>query len=238
MSDFLLMVLEDERAHAAQSPKAIAELIVQRAKFADELRSAGRLRDSGRFRPSREGKRIRRSSDAPAIEDGPFAGDHALAAYYWIEAPTLDDAAALATRIPVLPSDHVDVRPLMKGGVRADKDAKPGKLFAFAVLGNASSEHAWSQVMDRIDAETKDAFPASAACGGNRLLPPTSGRRVVAPQGSERRAMFDGPFLESKEVIGGLFFLRMMSLDEAVRWAADSRFAVHGALEIRELWRS
>jgi hypothetical protein len=55
---------------------------------------------------------------------------------------------------------------------------------------------------------------------------------------SERRATFDGPFLESKEVIGGLILLRMTSLDEAVRWAGGTRFVVHGTLEIRELWRT
>jgi hypothetical protein len=236
MSDYLLMVHEDERAHAAQAPKAIAELIVQRAQFAEDLRRAGQLRDSGRFRPSREGKRVRRRGDDHRVDDGPFPGDHGLAAYYWVDAQSLDDAAALASRIPALASDQVDVRPLLKGGVRADKEAKPGKVFAFAVLGNASSEEAWAQVMDRIDAETRDAFPASAALGGNRLQPPSAGRRV-ATQG-DRRAMFDGPFLESKEVIGGVFFLRMMTMDDAVRWAAQSRFVVHGALEIRELWRS
>jgi hypothetical protein len=227
------MVLEDERAHATQTPKAMAELVVQRAMFADELRRAGQLRDSGQLRPSREGRRVR---GGRTVESGPFPGEHTLAAYYWIEAPSLDDAAALATRIPVLATDQVDVRPLMKGGVKPQKEAKPGKLFAFAVLGNASSEEAWAQVMDRIDAQTQDAFPASAACGGNRLQAPSAGRRVVAR--GEQRASLDGPFLESKEVIGGVFFLRMLTIDDAVRWAADSRFVVHGALEIRELWRS
>jgi hypothetical protein len=105
---------------------------------------------------------VRRNGDDHRVDDGPFPGDHALAAYYWVEAPSLDDAAALASRIPALASDQVDVRPLMKGGIRADKDAKPGKLFAFAVLGNATSEEAWARVMDRIDEETKNAFPESA----------------------------------------------------------------------------
>src|SRR5262245_729217 len=40
---------------------------------------------------------------------------------------------------------------------------------------------------------------------GHEVQPPTSGRRVATR--GERRAMFDGPFLESKEVIGGLFFV-------------------------------
>jgi hypothetical protein len=38
-------------------------------------------------------------------------------------------------------------------------------------------------------------------------------------------------------VIGGLFIVRMTSIDEAVRWVGETRFVVHGALEIRELWR-
>jgi hypothetical protein len=232
MTDYLLVVLEDERVHALQAPSAIAELIAQRAQFADELRRAGRLRDRGRFRPSREGKRVRRIGGELAVEDGPFPGDHALAAYYWIDASSLDDAGELARAIPVLAADRVEVRPLMKGSAVADKEAKPGKIFGFAVLGTAASEEAWTQVMDRIDAETHASFPATAFAGGNRLQPPTAGRRV------DRRAMFDGPFLESKEVIGGVFFLRMLAIEDAVRWAAESRFVVHGALEIRELWRT
>jgi hypothetical protein len=32
--------------------------------------------------------------------------------------------------------------------------------------------------------------------------------------------------------------MRMADVAEAVRWAKKSRFMRHGALEIRELWRS
>jgi hypothetical protein len=104
------------------------------------------------------------------------------------------------------------------------------------VLGNTKTEEGWVEVMDRIDEETHDRFPEGSFLGGLRLEAPTRGRRVVTR--GERRATFDGPFLESKEVIGGLFLLRMTTLDEAVRWAAQTRFVVHGALEIRELWRT
>ncbi len=109
------------------------------------------------------------------------------------------------------------------------------KIFGFVVFGNAATEDAWVAVMDRIDAETRTGFPGSFL-GGNRLEPPTAGRRVVTR--GETRATFDGPFLETKEVIGGFFLLRMTSMDEAVEWAGESRFAVHGTLEIRELWRT
>ncbi|MBV8760184.1 MAG: hypothetical protein JO257_23025 [Deltaproteobacteria bacterium] len=220
----MLMVLEDEAVHAAQSPAEIAQLLERRAHYATRL--GDKLRDAARLRPSREGKRV-----YPArVEAGPFSP--ALAAYYWIEAASLEAAAALATECPTLPSDQIDVRPLMKGQIKPGKEAKPGKIFACAVLGNALTEAAWLEAMDRIDSETSTRFPADSSLGGNRLLPPTTGKRVA------RRAVFDGPFLESKEVIGGVFLMRMASIDDVVAWAQGSAFIHHGALEIRELWRT
>ena len=224
MGGYMLMLLEDENVHAAQSPAEIADLIARRARYAASL--GDKLRDTARLRPSREGKRVY----ATRVEDGPFAP--ALAAYYWIEAASLDEAAALAKECPVLPSDEIDVRPLMKGQIKPGKDSKPGKIFACAVLGNALTEAAWLEAMDRIDNDTSTRFPADSALGGNRLQPPTTGKRVA------RRAVFDGPFLEAKEVIGGVFLMRMASIDEVVAWGQGSRFIAHGALEVREVWRS
>jgi hypothetical protein len=235
----MLMVLENEAEHAAQSPTAMAELIEQRAQFAGRLSRAGKLRDHGRFRPSKEGTRARRDGARLAVEGGPFAeggeGGKALGAFYWVQAASVDEATQLAVECPALASDQIDVRPVMKGRGDAEKEAKPGKIFAFVVLGNAVAEDGWVGVMDRIDAETHANLPDSFL-GGVRLEPPSSGRRVETRGG--RRAMFDGPFLESKEVIGGLFFVRVTSHDDAVRWLAATRHGVHGAIEIRELWRS
>ena len=79
--------------------------------------------------------------------------------------------------------------------------------------------------MDRIDAATRDCFPPDRFLGGARLHAPTTGKRVMATGG--RRAVFDGPFLESKEVIGGIFFMRMSNVDEAVRWASNLSEFLH-----------
>ena len=235
MADYMLMVLEDESAHASQSPRAMAELIEKRARFVDGLRHAGRLKDAGHFRPSKDGRRVRTEGGRVRVEGGPFVeSGKSFGAYYWVEAQTLDAAAELAHGCPALETDEVDVRPIMKGIAPSVKEAKKGKIFACAVLGNETTEAAWVAAMDRIDAET-DRSPADTFLGGVRLEPPTSGRRLATR--GERRAIFDGPFLESKEVIGGAFFVRMTSIDEVVRWAGETRFVVHGALEIREIWR-
>lgn len=237
MPNYLLMVLENEAAHTSQSPKAMAELIAHRAKFAQDLRRTDHLRDGGYFRPSAEGKRVSTKDGRVHVEDGPFVEDgKSLAGYYLVAATGLDEAVELGRTCPTMTEDDVDVRPVMKGQVDPSKEEKPGKVFGFAVLGKTATEEAWVDVMDRIDAETSGCFPPDSFLGGVRLEPPRTGRGISTR--AERRSTFDGPFLESKEVIGGLFFLRVANVEEAVRWAGTSRFVVHGTLEIRELWRS
>jgi hypothetical protein len=237
MPDYMLMVLEDEAAHAALPAPAVAELIEKRTAFAEELRRSGVLRDRGQLKPSKAGTRIRREGGRVEVRRGPFAEEgKALGAYYWVEAKTIEDAAKFAATCPMLEADQIDVRPLMKGKLREGIRDLPGKIFACVVLGNAGTEDGWVEVMDRIDADTREAFPSDAALGGMRLMPPRTGRRVATR--GERRASFDGPFLESKEVIGGIFFLRMASMDDVERWASETGFVAHGALEIRERWRT
>lgn len=236
MPDYLLMVMENEDEHAAQSAAVMADLIQKRAEFASRLRGTGQLRDHGRFRPSKEGKRLRRDAVGRHVESGPFAVEgKALGGYYWVDAGSVEEAAKLASACPLLGSDRIDVRPLMKGRTEHDKETKRGKIFGCVVLGSALTEEGWIELMDCIDAETKDNLPDSFI-GGVRLQPPTAGRTVTAR--GERRAVLDGPFLESKEVIGGVFLIQAMSVEQALDWVELARHGVHGALELRELWRS
>lgn len=58
------------------------------------------------------------------------------------------------------------------------------------------------------------------------LRPTSEGKRVRLSQGRQR--VLDGPFTESKEVIGGYAMLNVASMDEALKWT--SRFLdVHGS---------
>jgi hypothetical protein len=49
------------------------------------------------------------------------------------------------------------------------------------------------------------------------LLPSAAGRRVRFSGGD--RAVIDGPFPESKQLIAGYWILQVQSMDEAVEWA-------------------
>ena len=45
----------------------------------------------------------------------------------------------------------------------------------------------------------------------------------------------DGPFAETKEVLGGLYLLEADDLDEAISFAARIPAARYGAIEVRPL---
>jgi hypothetical protein len=49
------------------------------------------------------------------------------------------------------------------------------------------------------------------------LLPSVTGKRVQFSGGD--RAVIDGPFPESKQLIAGYWILHVQSMDEAVKWA-------------------
>jgi len=219
MPQFMVMILENEAEGRKLAPTEIKALVEGHARYERKLRARSAYLDGERLRPSSEGKRVGTRDGQSRIDAGPF-GDKALSGYYVVEAEGLDDAIKLAEECPMPPGAELDVRPLMKGKHEPDKTSQQGRVFAYAVLGNAPNEQGWIDVMDRFDESTRDRVPADRFLGGLRLQEP------------------DGPFLESKEVIGGLFFMRMASLDEAVHWASRSEFVKHGTVEIRELWRS
>lgn len=64
-----------------------------------------------------------------------------------------------------------------------------------------------------------------------------SGQRLAKPAKLVTRSgITDGPFTEAKEVIGGYWFIRARSLDEAARIAADNPCLACGlAFEIRPI---
>jgi hypothetical protein len=63
-------------------------------------------------------------------------------------------------------------------------------------------------------------------------LEPATTATVVDGQG-ETPVMTDGPFLESKEVIGGFWVIDAPDLDVALRLAAEGSKACRGKVEVR-----
>jgi hypothetical protein len=67
--------------------------------------------------------------------------------------------------------------------------------------------------------------------GGAALQPPGHGATVRQRDG--RRQVQDGPFAEAKEQLGGYYIIDVVSLDQALEWAARCPATGYGAVEVR-----
>ena len=72
---------------------------------------------------------------------------------------------------------------------------------------------------------------AGVACGGTGLQPVKTATSVRI-RGSERRVQ-DGPFVDTKEQLGGFFLIDVPDLDTALQWAARCPSAATGGVEVR-----
>jgi hypothetical protein len=69
---------------------------------------------------------------------------------------------------------------------------------------------------------------------GDQLAPPRRARSVRVRNG--KSVVTDGPFAETKEVVGGFDLIECGSIDEAVEIAAGHPVAEIGTIEVRPLW--
>jgi hypothetical protein len=65
------------------------------------------------------------------------------------------------------------------------------------------------------------------------LHPPSMGARVSFATGAP--VVTDGPFAESKEVLGGYWMIEVASREEAIAWARKCPASANDVLEIRQV---
>jgi hypothetical protein len=69
---------------------------------------------------------------------------------------------------------------------------------------------------------------------GERLRPDADGSRVRFKAG--QRQIMDGPFTETKEVLGGFYLIECDSREEALEWAKKVPLGEGGFIEVRPVW--
>jgi hypothetical protein len=108
---------------------------------------------------------------------------------------------------------------------------RPGKEFKPAQMEAPPDEKLLTAYM-RFNEELHRAGVLVAAEG---LSPAGRGARIEVKGG--RRAVVDGPFAESKELVGGFYIVEVKSLDEAIEWAlrCPTGLGFDEVMEIRPL---
>jgi hypothetical protein len=73
---------------------------------------------------------------------------------------------------------------------------------------------------------------AGVMLAGEGLAPSSKGKRVRCT--GKQRAIIDGPFAETKELVAGFWIWQVKSMDEAVEWVRRSPFQ-EGEIELRPI---
>ena len=109
---YLLLIYTDEKAWAeGEREKCFAES----TELTHELHARGHYRDASPLFPVAMATSVRVRNGKRLVTDGPFAETHEqLGGFFLIETKDLDEAIAIAARIPGARKGTVEVRPVLE----------------------------------------------------------------------------------------------------------------------------
>jgi hypothetical protein len=107
--------------------------------------------------------------------------------------------------------------------VKADKNTEAGVLPSKELVA----------AMGQFNEEMVKAGVLLAAEG---LHPSSKGARLTFSGG--KRTVIDGPFAETKELVGGFWIIQVKSKAEAIEWASRAPFADDEVIEVRQVFEA
>jgi hypothetical protein len=112
---YMLLIYDNERAWAEFSDADRREAMAQYGQFTQQIKSTGHYVTAAQLHPTSSATSVRVRDGKRLLTDGPFAETREqLGGYYLIDAGNLDEAIAIAARIPSAHSGTVEVRPVVE----------------------------------------------------------------------------------------------------------------------------
>lgn len=111
--EYLLLIYEDEKRWAQMGDKEQMSEMGECHAFREQFGAA--IKAVNALQPTTTATTVRVRNGKRLATDGPFAETkEQLGGLYLIEAPNLDEAIAMAERIPAAPYGSIEIRPIMK----------------------------------------------------------------------------------------------------------------------------
>jgi hypothetical protein len=131
---------------------------------------------------------------------------------------------------------------LFAGGACCSPQPNQGALSMQYLLMIYGDEKAMAAVTEAQGGQMLAAYTAYAEAmgkagvlqGGNRLRPTSASTTVRVANG--KTTVLDGPYVETKEQLGGYFLIDVPDLDAALSWAERCPGASTGVIEVRPIW--
>ena len=237
---FIIMHKTNGQFEAGARPDA--ELIDRVGGMIGKMVRAGVFQSGEGLGASSQGVRLRFTGGVRNVIPGPFVGEDELpAAFSIVRTGTLDEAIAWATQAAGALGDvELDIRPVNEPWDIGIGQKPPGlETRRYMVLRKASvATEAGADVAESKRSSLQQLIQETTRAGVHltteTMRPSARGRRYLNT--SNGISVFDGPFVESKELLGGYAIISAASLDEAERWVREYIAAV-GAheVDVREL---
>jgi hypothetical protein len=199
---------------------------------------------AGGLRPAKEAKSLRTQPDGKILTtDGPFLETKEHMGGFWIlEAADMDEALAWGRKAVVACRAPVEVRALYPSDLSvllARKPLKKGRT-QYLAAGHLPANFDPSSVteaMMRDMGALNDEMEAKGVTVFAAGLHPASEAKSLRAQPGGKVLVTDGPYLETKEHLGGLTILEAADMDEALAWGRKGALAGRASCEVRAFAR-
>jgi hypothetical protein len=112
---YMLLIYDDEKIWAKLPEAERGKMFGEYMQFTSEIKKSGHFVAGDALQPIHTATTVRVREGKSAKTDGPFAETREqLGGYYLIEAKDLDEACAIAARIPSSRIGSIEVRPVMQ----------------------------------------------------------------------------------------------------------------------------
>ncbi len=117
---YMLLIYDAEEAWGNLSEAEQQEIYGEYGKFTQDIIANGKHIGGAQLEPISTATSVRLRDGKQLVTDGPFAETtEQLGGYYLIEAKDLDEATAIAARIPSARLGTVEIRPVVEMGQQA-----------------------------------------------------------------------------------------------------------------------
>jgi hypothetical protein len=111
---YLLLIYDQESKLGKLSEAELGAMMQEYQEFSKSINQSGHYRAGSQLHPVSKATTVRIRDGKKLVTDGPFAETkEQLGGYYLIEAKDLDEAVALAARVPSARFGSIEVRPLV-----------------------------------------------------------------------------------------------------------------------------
>jgi hypothetical protein len=223
------------------------DCMVESLRICDELAGAGKFIATAPLQSVTTAATVRMRDGRPLITDGPFAETtEQLGGFFLLDLADLDEAIAVATRLPPVSKGTAEIRPLLAlDGLPPARPIAAGAsdptLTAFMLLcyddeaaWQAAGTTARQEAMAEAAALARELSAAGKYLRASPLHPAATATCVRVRE--KKRLIADGPFAETHEVLGGFYLILADSRAAALQVAAMHPGLRHGAVEVRPLF--